>query len=153
MQSTRNRRKLLFCCFIWDSYFFFLHRFIVVDLKEQKKIIIILLVFFYHIHIGLSVQWREENPAYVRQWISLCVQIVAQVQKKIDGVSPINNRPSTEKLQHSVLKKRKRKKVKCDMWHGIRDMWHLTCETWYVAGGAGRWTFSQNFSSLVLTVW
>ena len=32
----------------------------------------------------------------------------------------------------------------CDMWHVTCDMWHMTC--------LGGWTFSQNFSSLALTV-
>ena len=30
--------------------------------------------------------------------------------------------------------------------------WHVTCNTWHVTYG-GQWTFSQNFSSLDLTVW
>ena len=34
--------------------------------------------------------------------------------------------------------------VTCDTWHVTRDMWHVTC--------CGGWTFSQNFSSLALTV-
>ena len=31
------------------------------------------------------------------------------------------------------------------------DMWHVTGDTWHMTG-MGRWTFSQNFSSLALTV-
>ena len=30
-----------------------------------------------------------------------------------------------------------------------RDLWHVTCDMWHMVG----WTFSQNDSSLVLTVW
>ena len=37
--------------------------------------------------------------------------------------------------------------VTCDMWHNTHAMWHLTYDRW------GRWTFSQNVSSLALTVW
>ena len=33
------------------------------------------------------------------------------------------------------------------MRHMTHDTWHLTCDTWHVTG-LGRWTFSQNFSSL-----
>ena len=40
----------------------------------------------------------------------------------------------------------------CDKWHVTHDMWHMTCDTWHVTG-MGRWTFSQNFSSLTFTVW
>ena len=34
-----------------------------------------------------------------------------------------------------------------DTWHVSRDIWHMTSDSW------GRWNFSQNFSSLALTVW
>ena len=34
------------------------------------------------------------------------------------------------------------------MWHVTRDTWHGTRDTF----GGGGWTFSQNFSSLALTV-
>ena len=42
---------------------------------------------------------------------------------KLDGVGPVDNRPSTNKLQHFVKKK---------MWHVTCDMWHVTCDTWHV---------------------
>ena len=45
--------------------------------------------------------------------------------KKLDGVGPIDNRPSTDNLHHFVQKKKKRKKVTRDMWHVTRDMWHV----------------------------
>ena len=35
--------------------------------------------------------------------------------KKLDGVGPVDNRPSTNKLHHFVQKKKKKKKVTCDM--------------------------------------
>ena len=44
------------------------------------------------------------------------------------------------------------------MWHVTRDTWHVTCDTWHVTRDMwhvtwlGGWTFSQNFSSLALTV-
>ena len=38
------------------------------------------------------------------------------------------------------------------MWHVTHDMWHVRCDTWNVTHGGG-WTFSQNCSSLALTVW
>ena len=37
------------------------------------------------------------------------------------------------------------------MWHMRPDTWHIICDTWDVTHGGG-WTFSQNFSSLDLTV-
>ena len=46
------------------------------------------------------------------------------------------------------------------MWHVTHDMWHVTCDTWHITRDTwhmtfdlfGGWTFSQNFSSLALTV-
>ena len=39
-----------------------------------------------------------------------------------------------------------------DMWHVTHDMWQVTHDMWHVTGW-GRWTFTQNFSSLALMVW
>ena len=40
---------------------------------------------------------------------------------KLDGVGPVDNRPSTDKLHHFVRKK-KRKNVTHDMFHVTCDM-------------------------------
>ena len=37
------------------------------------------------------------------------------------------------------------------MWHVTRDMWHVTRDMWHVTL-LGGWKFSQNVSSLALTV-
>ena len=50
------------------------------------------------------------------------------MSKKIDGVGPVDNRPSTNMLHHIVKKKQKKR----DMWHVTRDTWHVTCATWHV---------------------
>ena len=50
---------------------------------------------------------------------------------KLDGVGPVDNRPSTTKLHHFVRKKRKTI-VTYDTWHMTRDMF-----------GGGGWKFSQ----------
>ena len=54
---------------------------------------------------------------------------------KLQGVASIDNRPSTDKLQHFVLTK----KITCDTWHVTRDMQYVTCnmqlvtcDLWYV---------------------
>ena len=49
--------------------------------------------------------------------------------KKLDGVGPVDNRPTTIRLHHFVQKK---KKKKSDMWHMTCDTWHVTCDTWHV---------------------
>ena len=43
---------------------------------------------------------------------------------KLDGVGPVDNRPSTNKLHQFVQKKQKK-----------HDMWHVTPDTWQVWGG------------------
>ena len=88
-----------------------------------------------------------------------------KVKWKLDGVGPVDNRPSNDKLHHFVRKKKRKKllHVTCDTWHVTHDMWHVThdtwhvtCDTWHVTHDTwhvwGGWTFSQNFSSLALTV-
>ena len=57
--------------------------------------------------------------------------------KKLDGVGPVDNRPSTDKL-HRFVQKKKIGHVTCDTWqvtsdkwHMTHDMWHGTHDTWY----------------------
>ena len=76
---------------------------------------------------------------------------------KIDGVAPLMTDPPP--ISSTTLSGKKKKKndtwhmtrdtwhVTRDTWHLTRDMWHLTCDMF-----GGGWTFSQNFSSLGLTV-
>ena len=49
---------------------------------------------------------------------------------KLDGVGPVDNRPSTDKLHNFVWKKNRH--VTCDMRNVTRDRWHVTCDTWHV---------------------
>ena len=74
--------------------------------------------------------------------------------RKLDGVGPVDNRPSTDQLHHFVNLFNILKKY-FDMWLVTGDMWHLTRDMWHVTRDmfAGGWTFSQNFSSLALTVY
>ena len=80
------------------------------------------------------------------------IQVKLQWLQKLDGVGPVDNRPSTAWLHHFVKQKNKKCYMICDMWHMTRDMWHVTCDTWHITS-RGRWTFSQNCSSLAFTVW
>ena len=49
----------------------------------------------------------------------------------LDGVGPVDNRPSTDKLHHFVKKKKRDTcYVTCDTWHVTRDTWHVTRDTW-----------------------
>ena len=56
--------------------------------------------------------------------------------------SPVDNRPLSTSF--NTLSKNTNLKT-CDTWHVTYTMWHMTV--------GGRWTFSQNLSSLALTVW
>ena len=42
--------------------------------------------------------------------------------------------------------------VTLDIWHVILATWHVSHDMWHMTHGVG-WTFTQNFSSLALTVW
>ena len=68
---------------------------------------------------------------------------------KLGRVGPIDNRPSTDLLRHSV-------QFFC-VWlkthfFFLCDRWQVTCDRWHVKLCV-RWSFSQNFSSQALTVW
>ena len=54
--------------------------------------------------------------------------------QKLDGVGPVDNRPSTDKLNRFVPPpKKKLLHVTRDMWHMTRDMWHGACDMlWWV---------------------
>ena len=80
---------------------------------------------------------------------------------KLDGVGPVNNRHSTNTLNHFVEKDRKKIKEEksCDTWHLKPDTWYLTCNTWHMTPDTwrltrdtwhvrfgGGWIFSQNLS-------
>ena len=49
---------------------------------------------------------------------------------KLDGVGPVDNRPSTDKVYHFSKKNKKNKT--CDTWHVTCDTWHVTHDMWYV---------------------
>ena len=40
---------------------------------------------------------------------------------KLDGVGPVNNRPSTDELHHFVRKKNKNNNLTCDSLQGTPD--------------------------------
>ena len=56
--------------------------------------------------IHLSSAFHLELHLYMHNF---CLMLGAIIQYKVDGVGPIDNRPSTEKLHHFVTKKRRKK--------------------------------------------
>ena len=54
-----------------------------------------------------------------------------KTKTKLDGVGPVDNRPSTNKLHHFV-QKNKNIHVPHDTWHVTHDMWHVTRDNWRV---------------------
>ena len=61
---------------------------------------------------------------------------------KLDGVAPLMTDPPP--ISSTTLSPPPKKYVTLDTRHVTRDMWHVT--------RLGGWTFSQNFSSLALTI-
>ena len=85
--------------------------------------------------------------------------------KKVDiwinktGLAPlITEPPPTSSTTLLIFLRKKEKNITCDRWHMTVDTWKLTCDTRHVTRDTwhltclGGWTFSQNFSSLALTV-
>ena len=68
---------------------------------------------------------------------------------KLDRLAPLITDPPSSSF-YTLSKKKKI--VTSDIWHVTHDTWHMTHDMWHMTGG-GRWTFSQNASSLALTVW
>ena len=62
-------------------------------------------------------------------WICNAPCAILSRHMKLDGVDPIDNRPSTDKLHHFVQIK---KNVTCDTCHGTCDTWHVTCDMWHM---------------------
>ena len=85
----------------------------------------------------------------------LLTKVLCSYIQELDGVGPGDKGPSNDKPHHFVRKKEEEKK--CDTWYVTRDMWLVTCDTWHVTCDTlhvwgGGWAFSQNVSSLALTV-
>ena len=60
--------------------------------------------------------WRGQNGVFCKKsWLAhwgFVIIGVTSLVKKLDGVGPVDNRPSTDKLHHFVPPR----KVTCDMW-------------------------------------
>ena len=59
-------------------------------------------------------------------------KLLVELHRKLDGIGPVDNRPSTDKLHHFVKKKYIYIHVTHDMWHVTRDMWHVTSDMLHV---------------------
>ena len=94
--------------------------------------------------IWIQIFWlvfaNTNSNMNIRHTLPLCnfkILFRFKMSQKLDGLGPIDNRPSTNKLHQFVQKKKKKKKwhdmwhVTCDMWHVT---WHVTHDMWYVWG-------------------
>ena len=69
--------------------------------------------------VGLS----SKNLYYKKKQ---CFVLKGKDKFRLDGVGPVDSRPSTNKLHHFVQKKN------IYIWHVTCDMWHVTRDTvWY----------------------
>ena len=80
---------------------------------------------------------------YIYLFLHKSNELLKLIQEKPLG--PVDNRPSTDEFHHFVRKRKEKK------WHVTHAMWHVTRDTWHVTC-LGGWTFSQNVTSLALTV-
>ena len=76
----------------------------------------------------------QKSPVFRIQGGNTSVRDVLMKEKngrKLEGVCPINNSPSTEWI-HYFKKKSDIWHVTPDSWHLTRDTWHVTPDTWHV---------------------
>ena len=89
------------------------------------------------LHLTCDIWYITYVTLHTGEWWTLCQKNVSLALTAwewmyfkdiwtLDGVGPVDNWPSTDKLQHFVWKK---KNVTCDMWHVTCDMWHVTRDT------------------------
>ena len=72
--------------------------------------------------VGRILFWILPRVCYGSQGV------IGLFDLKQDGVGPVDNRPSTNKLNHFVPKN-----VPCYLWHVTHDMLHMTCDMLHVA--------------------
>ena len=48
---------------------------------------------------------------------------------KLEGVGPVDKRPSSDQLHH--FEEEKKRRTNCNNRYVTRDMWHVTCDTWW----------------------
>ena len=81
--------------------------------------------------------------SYIYSWLIIVLPPSdikrAKVQiEKLDGVGPVDNRPSTDKLHHYIhFFFLFSWHVTCDTWHVTCDLWHMTYDTctWHTGDG------------------
>ena len=97
--------------------------------------------------LSYSLRWLKERGKVVLEALtSAANKIELKLHYKLDGVGPVDNRPSTDKLQQFVRKKENK------WWHATCDTWPVTCDTCHLTQ-RWWWTLPKNFRSLALTVW
>ena len=71
---------------------------------------------------------------FILVWLFLLFFIDFYLKKNLDGVGPVDNRPSTDKLHRFVQNFFffNMWYVTHYMWHVTWDIWHMTHDTWHV---------------------
>ena len=93
------------------------------------------------LHSGIYIKFKYFQTKLQTVSKDMYIKKMKKISK-LDGVGPVDNRPSTNKHHHVVHKKKNKKKmwhvtrdmchVTRDMCHVTRDTWHVTCDTWHV---------------------
>ena len=97
---------------------------------SQRVLFVPIKVFVFHCpHEPLNFFMTNGDVPYSRPSLCQCHSTENDYcqKKNLDGICRIDNKPSTNKLQHFVKKNEKIEKI--DMWHVTLDMWHMTRDT------------------------
>ena len=93
-------------------------------LLNKKNSLWELFEYFKPFFMQKLIQMRQD---FWVSFVKIKICIFSPKILKLDGVGPVDNRPSTDKLHHFV-----KKKMTCDMGHVTCDTWHMTCDTWHM---------------------
>ena len=74
---------------------------------------------------------------------------------KLDGVGPVDNRPSPAKLLNFVRKKKKKKllHVTHDMWDMTHDTWHVTCDMFGEVNIPSKFQLPSSYCLWFMIIW
>ena len=73
---------------------------------------------------------------------------------KIDGVSPVDSRPSIDYLHnYLIFFTHDTRQVKCDRWHVTCDIWHMTHDMWWEVNNLSKLKPSSFYNFGVKAFW
>ena len=105
--------------------------------------------YLYYFNIIVK-DWVENNGKKnnLRKKLSSPDEMFLWMPNKLDGVGPVDNRPSIHRLAPPLCpkKRRRKKRKKCDMWH-------LTCDMWWGVNILSKFELSSSHGLGVIMLW